>query len=82
MCRPDVGPKWPQVCDSQASEQPIDGWLGRITGGMFFPKCLDFEHVSYSVFPPIFQILGSLLFSFGLWILFDRNSFATVLGES
>lgn len=44
--------------------------------------CLRVTKYFLFVFNLFFFILGSLLFSFGLWILFDRNSFATVLGST
>lgn len=39
------------------------------------------EGVTLPVLSSSLQILGSLLFSFGLWILFDQNSFSSTLGE-
>ncbi|XP_044303725.1 leukocyte antigen CD37 [Varanus komodoensis] len=44
--------------------------------------CLSVTKYFLFIFNLLFFILGSLLFSFGLWILFDRNSFASVLGSS
>ncbi|KAJ6654415.1 hypothetical protein lerEdw1_007008 [Lerista edwardsae] len=44
--------------------------------------CLRVTKYFLFIFNLLFFILGSLLFSFGLWILFDRNSFATVLGST
>ncbi|XP_061444766.1 leukocyte antigen CD37 isoform X2 [Rhineura floridana] len=44
--------------------------------------CLSVTKYFLFIFNLFFFILGSLLFSFGLWILFDRNSFASVLGSS
>nr|XP_020648409.1 leukocyte antigen CD37 [Pogona vitticeps] len=44
--------------------------------------CLSVTKYFLFIFNLFFFILGSLLFSFGLWILFDRNNFASVLGSS
>ncbi|XP_062993738.1 leukocyte antigen CD37 [Elgaria multicarinata webbii] len=44
--------------------------------------CLSVTKYFLFIFNLFFFILGSLLFSFGLWILFDRNSFATLIGSS
>uniref|UniRef100_A0A8D0BA31 Tetraspanin n=1 Tax=Salvator merianae TaxID=96440 RepID=A0A8D0BA31_SALMN len=44
--------------------------------------CLSVTKYFLFVFNLFFFILGSLLFSFGLWVLFDRNSFAFNLGSS
>ncbi|XP_077171039.1 leukocyte antigen CD37 isoform X2 [Paroedura picta] len=44
--------------------------------------CLSVTKYFLFLFNLFFFILGSLLFSFGLWILFDKNSFASSLGSS
>ncbi|XP_015274022.1 PREDICTED: leukocyte antigen CD37 [Gekko japonicus] len=44
--------------------------------------CLSVTKYFLFIFNVFFFILGSLLFSFGLWILFDQNSFASTLGSS
>ncbi|XP_054850768.1 leukocyte antigen CD37 [Eublepharis macularius] len=44
--------------------------------------CLSVTKYFLFIFNLFFFILGSLLFSFGLWILFDQNSFASTLGSS
>ncbi|KAH0626539.1 hypothetical protein JD844_001584 [Phrynosoma platyrhinos] len=44
--------------------------------------CLSVIKYFLFIFNLFFFMLGSLLFSFGLWILFDRNNFASVLGSS
>nr|XP_056719799.1 leukocyte antigen CD37 [Euleptes europaea] len=44
--------------------------------------CLSVTKYFLFIFNLLFFILGSLLFSFGLWILFDQNSFASSLGSS
>ncbi|XP_037230794.1 leukocyte antigen CD37 isoform X2 [Falco rusticolus] len=46
------------------------------------PKsCLSFAKCFLFLFNLFFFALGSLLLAFGLWILFDRQSFAAVLGS-
>ncbi|XP_028929274.1 leukocyte antigen CD37 isoform X2 [Ornithorhynchus anatinus] len=44
--------------------------------------CLSLTKYFLFVFNLFFFVLGGLLFCFGLWILFDRNSFASFLGVS
>ncbi|XP_048373863.1 leukocyte antigen CD37 [Sphaerodactylus townsendi] len=44
--------------------------------------CLSVTKYFLFLFNLFFFILGSLLFGFGLWILFDRSSFASTLGSS
>lgn len=51
-------------------------------GAMSHKGCLRVTKYFLFIFNLLFFILGSLLFSFGLWILFDRNSFATILGST
>ncbi|XP_042646173.1 leukocyte antigen CD37 isoform X3 [Tyto alba] len=46
------------------------------------PKsCLGFAKCFLFLFNLFFFALGSLLLAFGLWVLFDRQSFAAVLGS-
>ncbi|XP_034279186.1 leukocyte antigen CD37 isoform X1 [Pantherophis guttatus] len=44
--------------------------------------CLSVTKYFLFLFNLFFFILGSLVFSFGLWILFDQNNFAFTLGSS
>ncbi|XP_075461596.1 leukocyte antigen CD37 isoform X2 [Ascaphus truei] len=44
--------------------------------------CLSITKYFLIVFNLLFFILGGLLFCFGLWILFDRSGFASMLGAS
>ncbi|XP_019344405.1 leukocyte antigen CD37 isoform X2 [Alligator mississippiensis] len=44
--------------------------------------CLSVTKYFLFIFNIIFFLLGSLLFGFGLWILFDGSSFAAALGTS
>ncbi|XP_013908780.1 PREDICTED: leukocyte antigen CD37 [Thamnophis sirtalis] len=44
--------------------------------------CLSVTKYFLFLFNVFFFILGSLVFSFGLWILFDQNNFASTLGSS
>ncbi|XP_070584894.1 leukocyte antigen CD37 [Erythrolamprus reginae] len=44
--------------------------------------CLSVTKYFLFLFNLLFFILGSLVFSFGLWILFDQNNFASTLGSS
>ncbi|XP_063157203.1 leukocyte antigen CD37 isoform X2 [Candoia aspera] len=44
--------------------------------------CLSVTKYFLFLFNLFFFILGSLVFSFGLWILFDQNNFASILGSS
>ncbi|KAJ1131437.1 hypothetical protein NDU88_009774 [Pleurodeles waltl] len=44
--------------------------------------CLSVTKYFLFVFNLFFFVLGGLLLSFGLWILFDKNSFSAVIGEN
>ncbi|XP_026533257.1 leukocyte antigen CD37 [Notechis scutatus] len=44
--------------------------------------CLSVTKYFLFLFNLFFFMLGSLVFSFGLWILFDQNNFASTLGSS
>ncbi|XP_007435460.1 leukocyte antigen CD37 [Python bivittatus] len=44
--------------------------------------CLSVTKYFLFLFNLLFFILGSIVFGFGLWILFDQNNFASTLGSS
>ncbi|XP_078511120.1 CD82 antigen-like isoform X2 [Lissotriton helveticus] len=44
--------------------------------------CLSVTKYFLFIFNLFFFVLGGLLLSFGLWILFDKNSFSAVIGEN
>ncbi|KAE8593472.1 hypothetical protein XENTR_v10019152 [Xenopus tropicalis] len=49
---------------------------------MAIKGCLSVTKYFLFVFNLLFFILGGVLLCFGLWILFDRGSFATMIGSS
>ncbi|XP_069803227.1 leukocyte antigen CD37-like [Dendropsophus ebraccatus] len=49
---------------------------------MAMKGCLSVTKYFLFVFNLFFFILGGILLCFGLWILFDRSSFATMIGSS
>ncbi|XP_053116469.1 leukocyte antigen CD37 isoform X2 [Hemicordylus capensis] len=55
---------------------------GGCEGTMSHKGCLSVTKYFLFIFNLFFFILGSLLFSFGLWILFDQSSFASALGST
>ncbi|XP_051845737.1 leukocyte antigen CD37 isoform X1 [Antechinus flavipes] len=68
--------------DLQVSVSPGSSVSNTQVKNMVDKGCLSLIKYFLFVFNVFFFVLGSLVFCFGLWILIDKNSFASFLGLS